>query len=239
MKLPRRYVTLSMLFIYSVLATSCQRSSGEVWEDTKTAGNYMGKGVKSLFGKRGDSREIENESQFYGNRGSGNHDFIPLQDEEMYRRLNMGDVSALDSQPAPGEPGSKLPGIDQFIAAENDPGLKGVFRKIHFTYDSDLVKGQDNMEIVNGIASYMKKNPGVNIFVEGHCDERGSAAYNLSLGARRSNTVKDLLTRQGVSPERIHTISYGKERPVVQGMNEQSLLQNRRAQFKVFNQGHA
>lgn len=235
-----RICLLLCVFALSSLTTSCRRSSDEVWEDTKTASNYMGKGVMSLFGKRGDSREIDNEAQFIGNRSTaGNQDFIPLQDEEMYRRLNMGDVSAIDNQPAPGEPGSKLPGIEQFIAAESDSRLRDIFKKIHFTYDSDLVKGKENMDTINAIANYMKNNSSVNIFVEGHCDERGSAAYNLSLGARRSNTVKDLLASQGIDPSRIHTISYGKERPLITGGNEQSLSQNRRAQFRIHNQGRA
>jgi peptidoglycan-associated lipoprotein len=80
----------------------------------------------------------------------------------------------------------------------------------------------------------MKQHPQTYIFVEGHCDERGPAAYNLSLGSRRSNSVRNELVKQGVDLNHVFTISYGKERPVAVGNGEEFWLQNRRAQFNTF-----
>jgi peptidoglycan-associated lipoprotein len=77
-------------------------------------------------------------------------------------------------------------------------------------------------------ASWLKRFPDLNVTVEGHCDERGTREYNLALGERRANAVKDFLIAQGIDPRRIRTISYGKERPVALGSNEAAWAQNRR-----------
>jgi peptidoglycan-associated lipoprotein len=69
----------------------------------------------------------------------------------------------------------------------------------------------------------------VTVSVEGHCDERGTREYNLALGERRANSVKNYLVALGVDQNRIQTISYGKERPAVSGSNEEAWAQNRRA----------
>jgi peptidoglycan-associated lipoprotein len=66
------------------------------------------------------------------------------------------------------------------------------------------------------------------VSIEGHCDERGTREYNLALGERRANAVKNYLVALGVDPNRVTTISYGKERPAVEGSNEYSWSQNRR-----------
>ena len=77
-------------------------------------------------------------------------------------------------------------------------------------------------------AAYMAENPGISIVVEGHCDERGTREYNLGLGDRRANAVRDYLVSLGVSANRVTTISFGKERPVALGHNEAAWAQNRR-----------
>ena len=77
-------------------------------------------------------------------------------------------------------------------------------------------------------AAWLKRFPDLNVTVEGHCDERGTREYNLALGERRANAVKDFLIAQGIDPRRIRTISYGKERPVALGSNEAAWAQNRR-----------
>ena len=77
-------------------------------------------------------------------------------------------------------------------------------------------------------AAWLAANPSVNITVEGHCDERGTREYNLALGERRANAARDYLLSLGVADSRITTISYGKERPVALGANENAWAQNRR-----------
>ena len=78
-------------------------------------------------------------------------------------------------------------------------------------------------------ANWLKSTPGFQIIVEGHCDERGTRDYNLALGDRRANSVKDFLVSLGVDPGRITTISYGKERPAADGSTSESWAENRRA----------
>jgi len=103
---------------------------------------------------------------------------------------------------------------------------------VHFEYDKyDLTaKARD---ILTRKAEWLKKNPNVKLQVEGHCDERGSTEYNLALGDRRAESVKQYLTTMGVQAGHISTISYGKEKPLDPGHNEQAWVKNRRAHFVV------
>jgi len=78
-------------------------------------------------------------------------------------------------------------------------------------------------------AVWLRRYPSVSITVEGHCDERGTREYNLALGERRANAVREYLRNLGVEPARMKTLSYGKERPVALGSNEDAWRQNRRA----------
>ena len=75
----------------------------------------------------------------------------------------------------------------------------------------------------------MKKHERVNVIVQGYCDERGTREYNLALGERRANAVKQYLVAHGIAADRISVVSYGKERPAVLGDNEAAWAQNRRA----------
>ncbi len=84
-------------------------------------------------------------------------------------------------------------------------------------------------------AQYFSQYPQVNFTVEGHTDERGTREYNLALGERRANSAKNYLVSLGVSPDRIRTVSFGKERPVALGSNPQAWQQNRRAASVVIN----
>jgi peptidoglycan-associated lipoprotein len=80
-------------------------------------------------------------------------------------------------------------------------------------------------------AAFLKSHPGIRFTIEGHCDERGSAEYNLALGDNRANSVKQALVNLGVPAGSIKTISYGKEKPVCTTANEACWQQNRRAHF--------
>ena len=86
---------------------------------------------------------------------------------------------------------------------------------------------------IQTLAAWMGTYQQVTIAVEGHADERGTRDYNLALGERRANAVRDFMIALGVDPNRISTISYGKERPAVLGSNEEAWAQNRRAVFVV------
>ena len=84
-------------------------------------------------------------------------------------------------------------------------------------------------------AQYFAQYPQITFTVEGHCDERGTREYNLALGERRANAAKNYLVSLGVSPDRIRTLSYGKERPVALASNESAWAQNRRAASVTIN----
>lgn len=100
--------------------------------------------------------------------------------------------------------------------------------RVFFAYDSSALSDAAK-EALNTQVAWLKKNPNVNIIVQGHCDERGTREYNLGLGERRANAVKEYLVLQGVAADRISVISYGKEKPAVSGNNPTAWAQNRRA----------
>jgi len=102
----------------------------------------------------------------------------------------------------------------------------GVADRVLFTYDSSLLT-PDAMRILQAQAAYLRTSPG-SLTIEGHADERGTREYNLALGDRRANAVRDYLIAQGVPAERLRTLSYGKERPQVAGHDEAAWSQNRR-----------
>jgi peptidoglycan-associated lipoprotein len=99
---------------------------------------------------------------------------------------------------------------------------------VHFATDSSDVDSEAQA-ILTRQAAWLQKYPNVRVTVEGHCDERGTREYNLALGDRRANAAKNFLINAGVSAARISVISYGKERPLATGSDEDSWAQNRRA----------
>ncbi len=222
------YTVLSLLML-ALNLMSCRRSSGEVWDDTKSAGRHVSRGVKTLGGKHGDSRQIKSREEFARN-STKNEEFVPLNDEHGEPLLQLAEGTAAQPNDTPGESGSMLPGIESFQDPTEDSELAEVFKNIYFDYNSHMVTGNNNLRTIQSISDFMKKHPNVYIFIEGHCDERGPAAYNLALGSRRSNTVRNLLINEGVNLNNIFTISYGKERPLSLGNHDV----NRRAQFKVY-----
>jgi len=99
-----------------------------------------------------------------------------------------------------------------------------------FDYDKSNIR-PDAQQALMADAAFLQQHPNIRFTVEGHCDERGSTEYNLGLGDRRATAVKDFLMQQGVSADRIRTISYGKEKPFCTEHNEECWQQNRRGHF--------
>jgi peptidoglycan-associated lipoprotein len=98
---------------------------------------------------------------------------------------------------------------------------------IHFAYNEYNIQDQDKNTLQKQ-ATWLNGYPSVQIIIEGHCDERGTREYNLALGARRANAVKEYLVSLGVSTGRLQTVSYGKERPICTQSNDDCWAQNRR-----------
>ena len=104
--------------------------------------------------------------------------------------------------------------------------------RIFFGYDRyDL--SNEALSILDAQANWLAQYPNLSITVEGHADERGTREYNLALGDRRASSVKSYLIALGIDPNRVNTISYGKERPSVLGANDSSWAQNRRGVTKI------
>ena len=112
-------------------------------------------------------------------------------------------------------------------AAAKEP-LQDVF----FDFDKAVIR-DDGKKSLNENIQWLKANPAVQIRVEGHCDERGTNEYNLALGERRAKVVRDYLVAGGIDAKRISTVSYGEERPFVQGHDESAWKGNRRGHFVV------
>ena len=100
--------------------------------------------------------------------------------------------------------------------------------RVFFALDSSAIS-VNAAEVLDSQAAWLKSHDHVKVVVQGYCDERGTREYNLALGERRANAVKQYLVSKGIAADRISTISYGKERPAVLGSNEAAWAQNRRA----------
>jgi peptidoglycan-associated lipoprotein len=103
-------------------------------------------------------------------------------------------------------------------------------KDIYFDYDKSDIRA-DQQGSVQADVQFLSQHSNINFTIEGHCDERGSTEYNLALGDKRASAVKNALTAAGVSPGRIKTISYGKEKPFCMESNEACWQQNRRGHF--------
>jgi len=101
-----------------------------------------------------------------------------------------------------------------------------------FDYDKADLRG-DARDVLAANAAWLKSHPTIAFTIEGHCDERGTAQYNLALGDRRANSAKEYLVSLGIDAGRVKTVSYGKERPFATGHDEDSWAKNRRGHFVV------
>ncbi len=202
--------------------TGCKRNdAGGVWDDNSTAGNYRGS-AQSLWGSDDHSGD-----DFFGPSGE---DFIGLKDEDL--RSQFADGAIPQPKASPGEPGSGVPGLDNFRTPTGAEAA--IFKSVYFNTDDHILRGKEYTAVVERIASHLKSHENIYVFISGHCDERGPEAYNLSLGARRANYIRSLLVQKGVDPERIHTVSYGKERPLDLGHNAEAWTKNRRGEFRIY-----
>jgi peptidoglycan-associated lipoprotein len=134
----------------------------------------------------------------------------------------------VDNTPPPAQQETQAPVQSSNIVPGSAEDLRvNVGDTVHFDYDRYEILGADRA-VLQRQASWLANYPSVRVTIEGHCDERGTREYNLALGARRANAVKEYLVSLGVSSGRLETISYGKERPMCTESNESCYAQNRR-----------
>ena len=114
------------------------------------------------------------------------------------------------------------------VSGSQEDLIVNVGDRVYFGYDSSDLDS-DALELLQDQVAWLKQNSNVSVTIEGHCDERGTREYNLALGEKRAQAVKNYLIGLGISPDRVSTISYGKERPAVVGSNDGAWAQNRRS----------
>ncbi len=114
------------------------------------------------------------------------------------------------------------------------PKVDGVdFGPVYFAYDNYQIPASEYGKI-DVVADFMRASPSVVLVVEGHCDERGTNEYNMSLGEYRAQSVRSYLVNAGISPDRIQTTSYGEEKPAALGSGENVWRLNRRGEFALY-----
>ena len=158
-------------------------------------------------------------------------------------KTKTGDRSSLDSgtlppEPRPGDMGSTLVPGDKPLTGEAfdktrtvDPAA--IFAPVHFAYDSFVLPPQEVSKI-DDVAKFLAANMDRVVNIDGHCDERGSNEYNLSLGEQRAQSVRKYLLDTGIDASRVQTRSFGKEKPLDPGHNEGAWAKNRRGEFIVY-----
>jgi peptidoglycan-associated lipoprotein len=129
--------------------------------------------------------------------------------------------------PAPAPMAAAAPAAPGILPGSLQDFKVNVGDTVHFGYNEYNVQDSDKGTLQKQ-AAWLNKYPQVAITVEGHADERGTREYNLALGARRANAVKEVLVSMGVSTSRLQTVSYGKERPICTQSTEDCWAQNRR-----------
>jgi peptidoglycan-associated lipoprotein len=119
--------------------------------------------------------------------------------------------------------------LSQDLATLNQ---KGYLSDAYFDYDASALRDDARGNLAKD-SSWLKKYPSVHVLLEGHCDDRGTEAYNLALGERRAQAAREYLEAMGVPQDRIRTVSYGKERPFCSSDDEHCWQENRRDHFVV------
>ncbi len=222
----KRLISLILILPFFML-TGCD-TSNVAWENVKTAGRYIQKGLDSLWGKDYESYQVQSDEEFVG---PNDEDFIPLSDSDLKNQFVASDRAIPQPKYSPGDTQSGIPNLQNFKTPAN---LANILKNISFETDDHVVRDKEDLMIVSKIATYLKIHPKSYLCIEGHCDNRASAAYNMALGTRRANHIRVLLIKQGVDFNKIYTISHGKEKPIALGNNPQDWRINRRAQFKIF-----
>ena len=150
-----------------------------------------------------------------------------------------GTASPGTTSPGTSSPGAASPGTSEPRAplgsarpAPAEFAARAELEDIHFDFDRHDIRPGD-ARVLDVSAAWLQENPGTLVLIEGHCDERGTDAYNLALGDRRAKAAMDYLASRGIQAERMNTLSYGKEKPVCQEHTEACWAKNRHAHFLV------
>ncbi len=153
--------------------------------------------------------------------------------------------SATDAGLGGSDPGALTPGGQGYAYAPGQPGapggpgaggpgaVGGGQNVVYFDFDSAEVR-PDYRPVVENHARYLVAHPTESVILDGHTDERGTREYNIGLGERRGESVRQLMSVYGVAPQQVRVVSYGEERPAVAGSDEGAYLQNRRVEITYY-----
>ena len=126
--------------------------------------------------------------------------------------------------------GSRLAAAEAAAGMAVTEETASIFEDIRFDFDKSTIR-EDSKPILAKVAAYMKKNAGAKLQIEGHCDERGTAEYNIALGDRRAESARKYLVSLGIPGGALSIISFGEMKPLAQGHTEEAWAKNRRAHF--------
>jgi peptidoglycan-associated lipoprotein len=144
-----------------------------------------------------------------------------------------GTMSQDQSQQTPSDAGDVQTGDLEAAANEKELARNRFLNEnVYFAYDSYALDG-NAQDLLKRKADWLQENMDAQVLIEGHCDERGTVEYNLALGDRRAAACQNFLTTLGIDAARLSTVSYGEERPVDDGANEEAWAKNRRSQFVI------
>lgn len=198
--------------------SGCSSKAVQSGGDVQSAQQGAGKGSN----EGGVSQNIPDTS-FSGQNGSGGLRGLDKNPSE--ERLGGNTLTAK------ADPGSASRQMEE-IRAEQIASAAAGLRDVFFAYDSFAISEEGRQALARN-AEWIKSNPGAQLKVEGHCDERGTSAYNLVLGEKRAKSVRNYLVELGVAPKQLSVVSYGKERPVCTEHAESCYSQNRRGHVVV------
>jgi len=142
--------------------------------------------------------------------------------------INSSDASSSSQQVQ--QPKSTVEPVNSLANDNVSAGPANVEKIVYFDYDSYIVK-PEFQSLIEAHAQFLKSNNRAKLSLEGHTDERGGREYNLALGQKRADAVRQSLTLLGVSNSQVETVSFGEEKPAVQGTDEAAYSKNRRAEF--------
>jgi len=216
-----------------VTMPGCSKKSVQSGGDTQSSQSGMAKGTPGAGGIGGPTGSA-------GSTGGGVSSNFP--DTSLAGRDGSGGLRGLDKNPGeervnggtmmakldPSQSGRQMDEIRSEQAAADAAGLRDVF----FAFDSFAIS-EEGRQSLSRDAEWIKSNPGSQLKIEGHCDERGTSAYNLVLGEKRAKAARNYLVELGVSANRLAVVSFGKERPFCRDHSESCYAQNRRAHVVV------
>lgn len=140
-------------------------------------------------------------------------------------------VTPVETTPPKLGPGDVVPTAKGDITGRPQDRTKFAAFTVYFDFDRSVIKSSEAPKIEAVANQFKAGDPNTDLLIEGHCDERGTTEYNRALGERRALAIREYLVRAGVNPEKIHTVSFGEDKPVAFGHDEAAWAKNRRGEF--------